>query len=197
MRKTDPRVIRTRKQFSEAMVRLIHTKDYDTITIKDIADESGLRRATFYLHYRDKEELLFYMLRETFAPLIEEFKHIHETALTDESETMIDRKMFQHASENADLYRAILRGHGSAIIARYIREYLEVGIRERFATELDAADLPLPIEALANYTASVKLNMIMWWLEEDMPYDVDHMARMCAQLTLYGATGIVESASAL
>ena len=54
----DRRGRRTRRQLKEALFALILEKGYDAVTIEDITGRADLGRTTFYLHYRDKEELL-------------------------------------------------------------------------------------------------------------------------------------------
>src|SRR5664279_2590257 len=56
--KIDRRILRTRKALWEALIALIEEKDYSEITIQDIADRADVNRVTFYLHYRDKQDLL-------------------------------------------------------------------------------------------------------------------------------------------
>ncbi len=74
MKKLDPRVVRTRQMLRDALVATILDKGYDATNIQDITERAGLRRATFYLHYRDKEELLLSMLHDTVDELIEQMK---------------------------------------------------------------------------------------------------------------------------
>ncbi|UHA62047.1 TetR/AcrR family transcriptional regulator [Metabacillus litoralis] len=57
-KKTDLRVLRTKKLIKEALLKLIQEKSFESITIQDIADEALINRATFYLHYQDKYDLL-------------------------------------------------------------------------------------------------------------------------------------------
>src|SRR5690625_522893 len=57
-RHTDPRVRRTKNQFEQALLTLLENSDYEKITVSQIAAKAGLNRATFYLHYEDKEDLL-------------------------------------------------------------------------------------------------------------------------------------------
>src|SRR5580700_11678146 len=68
---TDPRVLRSRRMFIEALVRLLNRKEFYDISIQDIADEATLNRATFYLHYPDKNALLQAMTSVRFRNLIE------------------------------------------------------------------------------------------------------------------------------
>jgi len=66
----DPRIVRSRRMLMEALVRLLHHKEFDEISIQEIADEAGLNRATFYLHYPDKNALLQAMTEARFRELI-------------------------------------------------------------------------------------------------------------------------------
>ncbi|HZC43821.1 MAG TPA: helix-turn-helix domain-containing protein, partial [Acidobacteriaceae bacterium] len=68
---TDPRVLRSRRMLMEALLRLLTRKEFDDISIQEIADEATLNRATFYLHYPDKSALLQAMTAARFRDLIE------------------------------------------------------------------------------------------------------------------------------
>jgi AcrR family transcriptional regulator len=67
---TDPRILRSRRMLMDALVRLLHQKEFDDISIQEIADEATLNRATFYLHYPDKNALLQAMTATRFRELI-------------------------------------------------------------------------------------------------------------------------------
>jgi len=67
---TDPRILRSRRMLIEALVRLLSQKEFDDISVQEIADEATLNRATFYLHYPDKNALLQAMTEARFRDLI-------------------------------------------------------------------------------------------------------------------------------
>ena len=67
---TDPRVLRSRQMLMEALLRLLNRKEFDDISIQEIADEATLNRATFYLHYPDKNALLQAMTAARFRDLM-------------------------------------------------------------------------------------------------------------------------------
>ena len=54
----------------EALARLLDKREFDEISIQEIADEATLNRATFYLHYPDKNALLQAMTAARFRDLI-------------------------------------------------------------------------------------------------------------------------------
>ncbi|HEY1648029.1 MAG TPA: TetR/AcrR family transcriptional regulator [Terracidiphilus sp.] len=67
---TDPRVLRSRQMLMDALIKLLGRKEFDDISVQEIADEATLNRATFYLHYPDKNALLQAMTAARFRDLI-------------------------------------------------------------------------------------------------------------------------------
>ncbi|MEK3792920.1 TetR family transcriptional regulator [Paenibacillus sp. FSL R7-0204] len=68
----DPRVLRTRQLIRTAFRDLLQRKGYDAITIKDIAQEATINRATFYAHFEDKYALLDEVTEQAFHERIPE-----------------------------------------------------------------------------------------------------------------------------
>ena len=69
--KLDPRVKRTRQLLEQAFTQLIHEKEFQSISVQDIADRAEITRATFYAHFPDKYALLDYKTRQEFRAEIE------------------------------------------------------------------------------------------------------------------------------
>src|SRR6201996_2186683 len=67
---TDPRILRSRRMLMESLAKLLNKKEFNDISIQEIADEATLNRATFYLHYPDKNALLQAMTAARFRELI-------------------------------------------------------------------------------------------------------------------------------
>jgi len=68
----DPRVRRTRQMLFDALRALLQEKDFEKISVQDIAEKATLNRATFYDHYPDKFALLEAMIGARFETLVEE-----------------------------------------------------------------------------------------------------------------------------
>jgi AcrR family transcriptional regulator len=68
----DPRVLRTRKLLQQALVKLMKEKQFDTISVQDIAESATINRATFYDHYPDKFALLECTVGSRFNELLAE-----------------------------------------------------------------------------------------------------------------------------
>jgi AcrR family transcriptional regulator len=54
----DRRVQKTQGLLRAALISLIAEKPYDSIAVREILDRANVRRSTFYMHFRDKDDLL-------------------------------------------------------------------------------------------------------------------------------------------
>ena len=54
----------------EALSALLHEKDFEKVSVQDIAERASLNRATFYDHYPDKFALLEHMIGDQFEGLV-------------------------------------------------------------------------------------------------------------------------------
>ena len=81
--RVDPRVTRTRKLIRDALVSLLAEKNFESISVQDIAGRATVNRATFYAHFSDKFALLDAMIRADFAGHLSESDPLSTTATSD------------------------------------------------------------------------------------------------------------------
>lgn len=55
----DRREIKTKRSIKNAFLKLRSKKEIEQITIRELAEEAEISKATFYLHYRDIYDLFF------------------------------------------------------------------------------------------------------------------------------------------
>ena len=103
MRKPDERARRTRDRLGNAFVALIHEKPIENVTVQDVLNRAKVGRSTFYLHFRDKNDLLLGQLEvflETMSTLLSVHKETsHRVAPVAE--------MFDHIKNQEKLYRIL------------------------------------------------------------------------------------------
>lgn len=193
MPRTDRRVNRTRRQLRDALMALIVEKGYDAITIEDITDHADLGRTTFYLHYRDKEELLL----ETLEAVANELKE--QIGLSDDLKNKRPKPkvailtIFQHASQNSVLYRNILSGGAAPKALNRLHNVISSAAELIFAS-ISLQNVPtehIPPDVLAAYFASSLLGFLTWWLENDAGYSPAQMTEMYAGMFFRGITDVI------
>jgi AcrR family transcriptional regulator len=190
-KKIDRRIQRTRQLLLDALVALILENGYDSITVQDIIDRANVGRSTFYAHFQDKEDLLlsgFEILREQFE------KHLTGNEIIGEDPWVLSLVMFQHAQSIQKLYKALVGKQSGNMLMSYIHKYLVVLIRSHLKSQMpNKAKQQIPPEIMAQYFASSLIGLLVWWLDNDLPYTAENMNDMYRHLTKPGVFNILQS----
>jgi AcrR family transcriptional regulator len=203
--RTDRRIQRTRQALRKALMELIKEKGYDAISVEQITQRANLGRTTFYLHYKDKEDLLvdeFSELANERARTLSEIPFSAWLPDLENPEHTIENKpsepflmVFQHVANNADIYRILLQNEKSDRILERIRKIITQAITEFMQTKVENDPIPLllevPIDLLAAYFSGALLSCVDWWLEQGSEYSPEEMTRMFQRLFFPGARTIL------
>lgn len=179
IKKVDPRVVRTRQLLRDALISLIDERGFDSVSVQDIAERATINRATFYLHYRDKHDLLNSstddILQELIASLDTTDANATFETLDQPPPSFIG--MFEQIAGHADFYRVMLAKHHMphfiSQLQKVLTEFIQNGLSNVLAND---HQLTVPKEIVIRYTASAFLGVIIWWLENDMSYSPKYMA---------------------
>jgi AcrR family transcriptional regulator len=161
---------------------------YDNITIQNITDRADLSRATFYLHYKDKDELLANSLEEIFEELVESLDNPIFDRHPETEAASPGVLAFRHVEEYSDLYKSLLLGERGVtyVIYReiqYIARVARQQIMNLLPEDTSLDSLTVPVDVLAYHIAGSLFTMILWWLEQDMPHPAEEMGRMFHQMS--------------
>jgi AcrR family transcriptional regulator len=203
--KTDRRILRSKKALRDALVELIQEKGYDAVSVEEITQRANVGRATFYLHYKDKEELLLEEFIEIAQDRVQALSEI-PISVWETNDNPVERfaesqpimplqKVFEHAAENAGLYRVLLRGESSPRLADQIRRIIAASINDiaEAARQKDPTPVKLevPIDLLAAYFSGALLSSLSWWLSEKTPPSPSEMTRMFQHMFFPGIRRIL------
>ncbi len=175
----DRRAARTRRALHGALISLILRKGYDAITVQEIIDEADVGRATFYAHYRGKEDLL----RGGFEELRAELKAARRAGSSKQDAEQdgplsFSFAMFEHACAYRDVYRAMVGGRGGVIASQEIRRVLSEMVKEELSAYQD--DSIVSRELALHFVVSTFLTVLTWCLERKTkltPSQIDAMFR--------------------
>lgn len=188
--KIDRRKTRTRQFLRDALMALIVEKGYEAISIQDIVDRANVARPTFYLHFKDKEELLFTSLVEIYEEL---FSRQHADAFYDlaapiESPETIDATDFEHIAAHADFYRVMLSEKGSIAFLLSVMDYLSNAMVQAVIEPLesDGAQPRIPAEFIGSFLAGAQIGVTRWWVQNREAYTPQQMAQMMHFLAVMG-----------
>jgi len=197
--KTDRRIQRTCQSLRTALLELIKEKKYDDISIEEITERANVGRATFYLHYKDKEDLLLEEFSEIVYKRAQVLSEIPFSAwLPIQEEDPEENRplqpllmVFQHIHDNSDLYYLLLKSANSSRIVERIRKVSTEAIVKFVETKMQSDPIPLlfevPIEFFAAFFSGALLSIVSWWIKEDMRHTPEEVTDMFRTLFFRGA----------
>jgi AcrR family transcriptional regulator len=164
-KKTDKRVQRTRDRLGDALVKMIHEKPFDTITVEDILKSARVARSTFYTHYRDKNDL-FLSDAEDFFEEIALVLSRHR----DPSERIAPvRELFAHIVKWRPFCTALVSAGRSHDMVELGEGHFAVGIERRLAELPRAGDIPSDQRAaVAKALAGALFSLLSWWMHRGL-----------------------------
>jgi AcrR family transcriptional regulator len=174
-RKLDARASRTRNRLGDAFLRLILERPIEDVTVQDVLDRADVGRSTFYLHFRDKNDLLLSQL-ERFL------EHMSTVLIVNKEKSLRVApiaEMFDHLEQQRKLY-CILRDAGRLNdFFDLAQDYFARGIEQRLIDSGRLSKLSHPeLAARANALAGSLLSLLRWWMdriEKDPPAKMDEM----------------------
>jgi AcrR family transcriptional regulator len=184
-RRMDRRVQRTRKLLRESLMALILEEGYDAVSIQDITDKANLGRATFYLHFKDKDELLLDVMGQFISEFLDSVPQFSpDQWCLEDNKSII--KVFDFAAEHYDLYRILIIGSGGITASRQLHQSIAENIKACIQKEIEELNTEpiIPAHFIANYFAGSLLATIYWWLDQDLPYTVNEMADMFQKINM-------------
>jgi AcrR family transcriptional regulator len=174
-RKPDERVRRTHERLGSALVALIQEKSIDDVTVQEVLDRASVGRSTFYLHFRDKNDLLLSQL--------EKFLEMMSTALSlrkEKSHRVVPvTEMFVHIGSQKKVYRALADSGCLNDFFDLAQGYFARGIEQRLVESGRLAKLPPgELGARAYALAGSLLSLLRWWLDrgaKESPHAMDEL----------------------
>lgn len=192
MSQKDMRVRRSHKLIREAFLILLTEKDFESITVQDIADRAMVNRATFYRHYQDKYDLVIRIANDMLYTLIEQMEPppVDVETFTLGQPPVAWIQLFAYLQEHALLYRLLLSQGGThqQQLNKHFYKLIDKQIEQRLQIMWESSQQPrIPFEVIVGYCSSAFLGVLIWWLDNDTPYTPQHMASWVQQLMVPGA----------
>jgi AcrR family transcriptional regulator len=155
----------TKRAIKESLLRLLNEKPTGKITVKDIVEDCGINRNSFYYHYDDIPSLIEEIIRDE-ADLI---ASQHPTADTlEESFAVAAEFVYQNRQAALYLYRSTSRDRFEQYLMDVCR-YATESYVSTVLSEVSQEDRDL----LVRYYRCVTFGVLLDWLESGMKEDLD------------------------
>ncbi len=172
MKKIDRRVLRTRQSLGEALINLTLNNGYDSITIKELTQEASIGYATFFRHFKSKDELLMYVLES----VLEDLNSMMESDMTPYEQAKI---MFEYIGKNDRIYQVFVNlPRNSALISK-VHSVISHNVESVYKPRDESL---IPMEVAVNHIVTSIIELIRWWITNDMKLSADQMATIQSEL---------------
>jgi AcrR family transcriptional regulator len=175
-------------RLAQAAFDLFNERGYEQTTVDDIAERAGLGRATFFRHYRSKEDVIF----PDHDRLLDQVRgRLRSTSHTSALAAVADavRLVLLHYLDEGDLARRrykltstvpALRDREIVSVARYQRLF-----REYIAGQLTEHGRPAALQAelMAAAVASAHNHVLRRWLRGDSTDPIGEIDEAMRQVT--------------
>lgn len=180
----DRRVQRTRQLLERALLELIEEHTYESITVQQITDRANMGRATFYLHYPDKEQLLSSILLKLQEDLAQRLEPLRPPDLLTEEQT-VSEKVFEHVGHYRHLYQVLLSERGAALAKKQLMDYVTQQAERLVVNQLleMVSEPAVPASFLATYLSGTLYTAISWWLNHQSQKTPEEMGLLVRKLT--------------
>lgn len=176
------RSIKTRREITDAFLKLLSEKPIRSITVKEIADMADITRATFYSHFKDIYDLLDYTRTDAIDHIV----------------TMLDRSMpfgdtssfclelFSYFEERSELFSLIMGENGdiSFLVSamRELRDRQIDNFKEGPKRKKPNCSKEMSYDYQFLYISGGVLHILTEWFTEEERRPAEEVAAITAEL---------------
>lgn len=182
----DRRAVRTRQSLHQALIQLIGERDYDEISVIDIANAANVGRSTFYAHFTDKDDLLRSGTEHFRDMLLRDHAARRKADGPDGQLLSFSRFMTEHLGERKELYRALKRGRAGPIIMEAFRLYVCELVRADLASRGAKSERAYENELAVQFIVGAFMSVLFWWMDRGAKEDPAEIDRVFTALARDG-----------
>lgn len=121
----DARIIRTRRDLSNALIQLLETTDYDEIKVIDICKKAMISKVTFYNNFKNKSELLNHILLEFEEKIKNDIEKV-APAFQNQKDMILGivRIAYKNVLKNKVIFGKILSNHQTSNVLIELRNFI-------------------------------------------------------------------------
>lgn len=181
-KKTDRRILHTRKLIYDAFIELLRKKPVSQISITELCDKATINRNTFYCHYNTPRDILLQLADILLVQIKEAIKGIHSSL---ETITITCRIL----KENQDICSVLLSENAEL---NFFKEILQLSAERNRDVMVKKAN-PLSSlyqEMLTEFIISGSSAAIQTWVNRGMKESPEDIAEFILTLCDHGSSQV-------
>ncbi len=187
-KKTDRRVLRTKKSIKRALASLIAKKAMQEITIKELAEAADINRKTFYNYYTDIHQVMEEIENDVIdilEPAVKEIDFAKEMM----NPYMIVQKLSVFDKDDIAFYGHLFqRDIPESLVEKFAGIFKEQARRSFEKYDLEDSMM----EFMINYAIAGMLSVYRSWVSAPDLIPLQKLSRWTSVMTLYGVSGLLE-----
>ena len=191
-KKVDRRVIKTRRQLKKGLAALMKEKSVNQITVKELVEEVDINRSTFYLHFKDIQDLLR-EIEENMEAQIKRAIEEHPIVSGNENAFYFIEDMFRVLDEEREISKALIGPNGDMgfihRIERIIKENSRGTLEKMFPGKKE------DLKYFYAFCLSGCLGLVKVWLNEGEEKSPEEMAQMTFNMIANAKDAFCQTAS--
>ena len=191
-KKVDRRVIKTRRQLKKGLAALMKEKSVNQITVKELVEEVDINRSTFYLHFKDIQDLLR-EIEENMEAQVKRAIEEHPIVSGNENAFYFIEDMFRVLDEEREISKALIGPNGDMgfihRIERIIKENSRGTLEKMFPGKKE------DLKYFYAFCLSGCLGLVKVWLNEGEEKSPEEMAQMTFNMIANAKDAFCQTAS--
>ena len=174
-RKTDLRIIKTKKSLYESLLDLMKEKPFEELKVSDICENALVNRSTFYSHFDDKYDLLDSLICDLKEGSSEELSKNTNISNSKEYYLEMIKLLLDHIEDKKDVYAMVLINNKNGVGMDMVYDALNEDITKRIEIEGHKLNRGIPSSIIAKFYLGAVFNLGREWLISNNKYSKDEI----------------------
>ncbi|MEC0234010.1 TetR/AcrR family transcriptional regulator C-terminal domain-containing protein [Paenibacillus kribbensis] len=178
----DVMTARTKKRIRDTFISLVEQYGFNAVTVRNLTATARINRGTFYLHYKDKYDVIE-QIQTDFLDGLQKVMVVNISP-DEMKQTYREEKpylpfvgMFEYIHKYGSLIRLLLGPKGEPGFAGKLRDMVNRSFHKKLQNNNIFNNNPaIPQEYLSAYVAAIFLGVMEEWLSQDMPHSPEQIA---------------------
>ena len=181
---------KTKQLIQTSFMKILENKSFESITVGDITKTAQINRGTFYLHYKDKFDLLDNIEQQLFENLgnhIDELQmHYSSTHTFEKGQEQLAATLFSSIKMHAPMLKIFLSNHGRAGFHLRFRDAFSEKVRVNLEkNESFNISSKAPLEYFLSFITSAFLGLIEQWVQNGLDKTPEEMTAIYIDIISY------------
>ena len=165
----------TKHALEASLKNILLKKPLNKITVKDIADDCGINRMTFYYHFKDIKELFEWLYKFETQQVVGDIRKLSTSNAID----VIMRYLYDNRAMTLSAFNSL----GREYIEKFIYESIYDAVHDQVIQKsvyviIDNED----IEFIANYFTITYVALMVQWLQHGMTEEIDSFIKRIGRM---------------